>query len=430
MIAGASGEVWRLPSGMRFLESAAETVATGGALTLLLEDWVDRNEFVDELRSHLAVRGLAMQAVRDAEPKASSPLTCLVDGLGLPETRLRYDVGDDAVTRLLQLDELPDATAVIASQDEGLGSDSWINFTQVWSACSKRLSDGGAIPRALCVLLPASAVCDRDLPTDAQLAAAWMMGIPDHLEMRIVCRLLDEDESPAAGRWREHVLPALCGTDLDLLSSLWSAVLEEPEAVLAALDEYAKKRRWGAEELRTLGVDAFARMQSDVAHDDDGAPPSPRLRRAWSSGALTVTAEHGPEVNSAALPLLGAQDVLMQRVWRGQVALVLPAMDGVRMAMCSQLTRSLGPRWATEFSLPPIEDEARALQESPLACQWGHMLYLLRHHGRLANYAEWIPLVRLARKLRNRLAHGSPVSFSRYAAFVDAARACGFGQWL
>ena len=428
MIAGAAREVWQLPSGTRFLDAAASAVARGGATALILEDWVDRYVFLDELRSHLSSRGMTLQGVQDDGFETGSPLSCLLEGLGLPEVRSQYDIGNDAIMRFLAQPELPDATAVIVAERRDTGPSRWIDFARTWSSCSKRVSDSGGTAPSLCILLSPSAVREHDLPTDVQLSTAWMAGVPEGLEVRLICRLLDEGESPAARRWREHVLPALCGTDLGLLPALWTSVFDEPDAILASLDEYASQRHWSVETLSDLGIDTLARSQANLAFDGE-APPT-HLRRAWSSGAVTMTSDHGLEVNSAARPLLGAQDVLMQRLWRGQVGLVLPAVDGIRMAMCSQLTRNLGPGWATDCGLPPIEDEAKALRESPLSCQWGHLLYLLRRHRRLSDYADWIPLVRLSREARNSLAHGSPVSYSRYSSLVDAARACGFAQWL
>ena len=120
----------------------------------------------------------------------------------------------------------------------------------------------------------------------------------------------------------------------------------------------------------------------------------------------------------------------MQRLWRGQIALAMPGIDGVRVAVCSQLNQCFGQRWATEFELPLIEDEARALQETSLSCQWGHLVYLLKNHGRLRDCAEWIPLAKQARRVRNRLAHGSPIDFEMYAALREEARKQGFEQWL
>jgi len=431
VIAEASGEVWRLPSGLRFLEAITDTVARGGATNLLLEDWVDRAAFLDELRSHLAVRGLTLQSLQDADSIAPSPLDCLVAGLGLPDVRARYDAPGDEMMRLVGLAELPDAIAMVASGTGSIGTSAWIEFAYAWSKASKRHSDGGSTAPALCVVLPTSAARDRDLPTDAQLAACWMLGVPEALEVRLICRLVDASDTLAARRWREHVVPALCGSDLGLVPYLWEAVLGDHAALLSALDDYARERNWDERSLRELGVDRLARSQvSDISDGVSDFSPPPRLRQAWSSGAVMATADHVPEANSAALRLLDAEDVLLQRLWRGQVGLVLPGIDGVRMAMCLQLTRRFGSSWATEFCLPLIDDEASAVRDSALACQWGHLLHLLRRHRRLSDYIEWIPVARKARLVRNRLAHGVPIAYSEYADLLEAAQRCGFAQWL
>jgi len=431
VIEAAAREVWRLPSGLRFLDATSDIVASGGAVSLLLDDWADRATFLDELRWHLSSRGLTFQALHDHDPMSTSPIDCLIEGLGLSAVKSRYDAAGDAMLRLVGHEDLPDVTAVIAADAGGLGAPAWVEFAHAWAKSSKSMSDGGGTPPALCVVLTPAAAKEHDLPTDAQLAAHWMMGVPDALEMRLLCRLADDDEVVGIRRWREHIIPALCGSDLGLLPQLWNVVLEGHSALLDALNAYASFRGWTSEQLREAGVDTQMRIKS-AGHAIESAEmaPPPRLRQAWSTGALMSTPEQGTEVNSAALPLLDAEDVLLQRLWRGQVGLVMPGIDGLRMAMCSQLTRRFGPRWATEFGLPPIEDEAQAVKKSPLACQWGHLLYLLRNHRRLHDFSEWIPLVVQARKVRNHLAHGAPITFYEYGGLRKAAEACGFGQWL
>ena len=431
MIEGATREVWRLPTGLRFLETTTDVLTSGGVVSLLLDDWVDRSAFIDELRWHLSSRGLTLQALADRDGVAETAIERLAQGLGLPSVQSRYDAPGDAMRRLLGCDDLPHVSAVDVAESGGLDARVWGDFARGWAKASKSISDAGGAPPALCLMLPPSTAMDHDLPTDAYLTVEWMMGVPDALELRLLCRLADDDDSRAVRRWREHVIPALCGSDLGLLEHLWDAVLGDHAAVLAALSACATHREWTGERLIDAGVDAHPAISTadSEAALSEMAPP-PRLRQAWSTGALTSTTEHGVEANSAALLPLGAEDVLMQRLWRGQVALLMPGIDGMRMAMCSQLTRRFGPRWATEYDVPLLEDEARAVRESPLACQWGHLLFLLKRHGRLRDFAEWIPLAMQARKVRNHLAHGSPISFDEYASLRAEAQKQDFDHWL
>ena len=191
----------------------------------------------------------------------------------------RYDLSGDAMMRLVGLAELPHVTAVVASEAGGLGASEWIEFAHAWSETSKRLSDSGGTPSALCVVLSPSAARDHDLPTDVQLAACWMLGVPEALEVRLICRLVDESDIPAARRWREHIVPALCGSDLGLVPHLWAAVLEDRATILAALERYAQQRGWSEDSLRDLDVDRLTRAQGGEV-DDDVSDLSPPPRRA------------------------------------------------------------------------------------------------------------------------------------------------------
>lgn len=430
MIGDAAREVWRLPSGLRFLDAISDSLTSGGVTIVLLEDWVDRLLFIDDLSWHLSSRGLGLDGVSDSDPIPASAFACVTDGLGLPPATSKFDGPGDAMRRLLGSGQLPGVTAVNVDQ-RGLGSQQWISFAQEWARVSRSLSDPAGSPPGLCIMVGLGAAPLHDVPTDSHLSVKWMMGVPDTLETRLLCRLDDSDDRAAARKWREHLIPALCGTDFALAAHLWDSVLGDREQLSADLADYASWRGWDAERLREAGVEVHP---VDAADDFDDAwiemSPPQRLRRAWGSGAMFATAEHGAEVHSAALPLLGAGDYLMQRLWRGQIALAMPGIDGVRVAMCSQLNHRFGQRWATEYELPLIEDEARNLKETSLSCQWGHLVYLLKNHGRLRDYAEWIPLAKQARRVRNCLAHGSPIDFEMYAALREEARKQGFERWL
>ena len=149
MIGDASREVWRLPSGLRFLEAISDSLTCGGVTIVLLEDWVDRISLLDDLSWHLSSRGLGLDGVSDGDPVPSSAFACLTDGLGLPSATSKFDAPGDAMRRLLTSGHLPYVTAVDVDEAGGLGAQPWISFAQEWASQPQPERPCGQSARAL-----------------------------------------------------------------------------------------------------------------------------------------------------------------------------------------------------------------------------------------------------------------------------------------
>ena len=144
---------------------------------------------------------------------------------------------------------------------------------------------------------------------------------------------------------------------------------------------------------------------------------SPFEQQWWAEGMLHYTWEYGLELHSAVLALAQRYDVLRQRLWRGQAALLLPLLDQVRVALCERLTEQHGSEWPLKWGEPLSDEEKAAVRMTPLAAQWGYLDHLLTHTPAGRWEPRISPLVSRARTLRNRVAHFQPVSFTDFQRF-------------
>lgn len=183
------------------------------------------------------------------------------------------------------------------------------------------------------------------------------------------------------------------------------------------LKEYAAHRGW----TRALLQQCQRQFRSNFRRG--GGLEVPRdLRSLWADGIVYFTPEFGLEFNTAAMAALGYRQEIRHRSWRGQVGLVLPMLDRVRLAVCAHLTETYGPGWPLLIT-PESEQEASAMSADPFACQLGHLDLLLHRSRTLAWEDRWIPLIREARGLRNELALYRPVCFADFSRFHELAGA-------
>jgi len=320
------------------------------------------------------------------------------------------------VANLVTVDDLPDVLRLggferlpeVARRD-------WSEFLGRWALASKAVADRGRLPTALCLITSADALlpCIPIPESDVYLAIHWWWGFPSALEVRTLCRLAGEGgEWDAKMRWREHILPSLAGNDLTLVEYLWDALHLSVEELTPHLRSFAWHRGWEAKTLRGWGAEALT-DSSSYGHDRQTIPPV-HLRTLWTHGALCWTLEYGLELHTAAMTILGRNEGVEHRLWRGQAELLLPLIDHMRLIVCTALIRSHGHDWPVRYGLPSSQEEKAAVKDSPLACQWGYLKQSLTDCLHPRSERHWLPLVRQARWIRNEIAHYRPVTFQDF----------------
>lgn len=286
----------------------------------------------------------------------------------------------------------------------------WLKFMEQWAAVCQGAPE---IPPALCLLAQASKVSYPAPSTNVLLSVRAWWGIPTTLEMRLLCQLVSKQAQNITplSRWREYMIPAIAGSDMGLGDYLWEKFCNGTDLV-CVLQEFAQERGWTKAELEAWAEHDLPR---DGTYGPEDWPVS--LYQPWARGMVHWTPEHGVERHSAVLALLDQQEALDHRLWRGQAGFLLPQIDQIRLSLCAHLNQIYGRNWPHKWQEPETDIECCAVKETPFACQWGHLKFLLRNRRELRREKKWYSLVECSWYIRTELAHYRPISLNEYERF-------------
>ena len=409
--------LYQLPSVRRFLERLAHDLANRQSLLVVLPSGVDSTGLWDSLRTELSVREFESREVSLTE----------LNGHGDPVVELGRALGvvwgssgvRRTVINLMEMGKLPEV--VLLENFEQLypvEKGRWINFLGQWAEACEIQSSLGKPLTALCLVGEAEDILPCLPESKVYLSLHWWWGFPSALEAKVICRMTAQHESQGTlTRWRENVIPALVGNDTALIINLWDCLHEDLEQLMGRLRFYARERGWEQEEL--LDWESGHRRASvyGTASGFSLSPP-PEVRILWAHGALGWTQEYGLELHTAALAMLERHEEVRHRLWRGQADLLLPLIDRCRLSLCRHMTNTYGPDWPTRWISPESREENFAVRGSPFACQWGHLVELLHHSDLRKKESHWRILSRLARNVRNDIAHYRPVMLYDFEAIM------------
>jgi hypothetical protein len=296
----------------------------------------------------------------------------------------------------------------------------WLRFVGQWAQISQNLAGRSSPAPVLCAILQSARIAVDVLESNVLLGIHWWWGLPSVLELKLLCRLASRTDvgDGSDARWLEYLLPALATNDVILLERMWDAHAIQTDQLMSCIREVGQEREWTSENLRQWGA---AQLMSSNARRSGPLSPVPpaNVRALWAHGAVHATDEYGIELHPTALHVLGCQSELQHRLWRGQAELLLPALDSIRLDVCSYLTRSYGREWPVRWFKPEHPDEEAAVCENPLACQWGYLEWLIRNCPQLARERRWLSLITPAARARNAVAHYRVVSRGDYEHIVE-----------
>lgn len=280
-----------------------------------------------------------------------------------------------------------------------------------WSDWAHQLADAQIQSRQLCVLMDASDL-KASLPvSDIHLDILWATDAHSTLDLRTQIRDgCAEDDGPLA-KWLQAIVPSLAGNDLALADRLMDARPRTLAEAEAALRDHAARRGWNKDALtRELGGRLIELGQPTWP---GGKRLDASTQRLWARGLVSLCDEYGLEVNSAVLAAMGERDAWHHRLWRGEVAWLLPLIDHVRLHACQSLTRAHGDDWPTRWQLPEGMPLGAAHEYNPLRCELGYLKTLLRGQPELLRGGRVRQeLIDRAHWIRNELAHYRPVEFA------------------
>lgn len=256
---------------------------------------------------------------------------------------------------------------------------------------------------------------------DVRLAVHWWWGIPTALDIHFLCRLVNRGKGlDLVSRWREDILPAICGNDCDFLEFLWDKIHFNLEDLTPHLTGYANAHGWTRDLLAEWGANSMADGHNHFTGSSPLQPVKEHMT-LWSEGVLQWTPEYGFELHTAALAALGMQESVYHRFWRGQAKLILPIIDQMRLELCNYLGKLYGKDWPLRWSQPESRDDIEALKENPMNIQWGYLCWCLDQLRQLNSVKRWLPFVKDARRIRNDLSHYRPIGFTQLKNFWGKA---------
>jgi len=402
-----------LPSVQNFIEALKDDLANRRSVLLLLPSTMRANEIWPLLRAYIAAKSFTFEEVTVADLLAGQSLLA-----SMPST-LRVQWNSNASP--LSIDhfysnagKLPDVAYFDGFDD--LPSDQknqMLQFFTEWSDASHIIADQGGNPLALCIITSSREILTNTPPTDTHRGVHWWWGVPSALEMKLICRILGNNQDEQMTLWMESILPAITGSDMALADHLWDDYDLTIEGLRKKLDSYAVMRNWDIEFLREEGVEEYE--DSMTFHNKKSSLfRSSKIKHLWGKGILYWTPEYGVQLNTAVLALLGKEKEVMHRIWRGQVEYLLPMLDQIRLAICEKLTGLYGPAWPYKWITPKYEDDYKAVQKDPMACELGHLFHLLKVCKNMKTSRNLVPLVNQASYVRNELAHYRPVDYPQY----------------
>ena len=406
---------YSLPSTTALLDRIVISLGFG-VVIVLLPDHLSRDMVGRLIRNHIE-KAFTISLCELSDPSEQDPLEACAESMGAswPTPRTRR-----SIENLLRCDNLPDLLYV-----HRIGPDSavWSEHIKKWAQeyVVLRTSGHTRLP-ALCVV---GKLKDFGLhiPTNSEsITRIWWWGTPSALEMRLACRIANEEsgDGPLAGRWREHVLPSLVSSDVQLAEHLWSEVVGDIGSLVEGL-----KKFWASIEESITVSDCSALMEAIKNHQGalQGGQELPKcLQEYWAKGSLIYSPEYGLEAHPALLANCGQRSEVEKRIWRGEAELLLPILNELRLRVCNDLTERFGDEWPVKWVLPLFPQELEQVKETPLATELGHIDYLFRNTGAghpLDSMRHLATIVRNARSIRNDIAHYKPVVYQDFKGLLE-----------
>lgn len=408
-------DLGNMPGVSQFLGRITADLSNRRSVLVLLPEGVPQAPLRQPLQEWLARNGFEYHRLPLAQlTNPASPIEALSDFLAV---RWAPPSTPRTVANLMRSAEMPNVLMLdeVEHLDVPLRQN-WMRLMGHWAETVHYLTDTGELttPTSLCVVAPALAVRAILPNQDIFLALHAWWGFPSLLETRLLCRVMnDANPCDVKHRWRESILPALCGCDWSLVEFLWDKAQCDLSHLVDSLHEYAALRNWDGEALRTAGATQFVATHTDDGRQASQFPPV-RWLALWQMGALYWTPECGLELHAAAMATLNEDQAIRHRLWRGQAEFVLPVLDVLRLRLCNHLTAHYGADWPVRWAEPDWEIDRQAVRNDPLAVEWGYLDWLLRTCSALSSERRWMPLAARARTIRNEIAHYRPIAFADF----------------
>ena len=414
MNAVLTAHLMETPGAVRLLDRLRDDFASRISLLLLIPSSVDMNiismAIHDKLAHYFDITEVDLTRLDTMDMSGTLGQTLEAEG--------RTDGSPRTLSALMTASGLPDVIHLSGFEKLDIHSqEAWRDFLLEWSKAMPSLINQSRRPPSLCFPLYAQNLVVAPAYSELFLKVRWWWGVPSACDVHLLCRLEHlGSEERLLSQWREHLLPALAGSDIDFADYLWDRLETSFEDFVESCKEFARMRGWTPSCLEAWNCHSVTETIHTRIAPLHYLPE--RNYSLWARGVLTYTPESGLELHTAVLAALNLDNSLRHRFWRGQVALLFPVIDGLRLKICRILTDTYGTGWPLRWYSPQNDWEQDAVVSNPTTCELGHLKYLLRS-DELRLERRFLSVVSHAHSIRSRLAHYEFVSFDDYRRLYE-----------
>ncbi len=306
-----------LPSVQNFLETLKDDLANKRSVLLLLPPTLKEEDIWPLLRAYIAGRGFYSEEIITKDLPVEKPLLAtLASSL---RAQWNSNVSPLSIEHFYNnVAGLPDV-AYFEGFDELSCDDRQkiLQFFIEWSGTSHIIMDQGINPLALCIITSSPEALISTPATDTHLGVHWWWGMPSALEIKLICRILGNNQDESMSLWMESILPSIAGSDTALADHLWDYHDLTIDGIMQKLHSYALIRNWDIALLRNEGIEEYE--DSFTFHSKKTSLlGSKKNKHLWSMGILYWTPEYGIQLSTAVLALLGKEKEVQHRIWRGR----------------------------------------------------------------------------------------------------------------
>lgn len=403
-----------IPSVERFLSAMVADIAGGRSPVALLPPGIDPDAIWSLLDERLFRREFRQEIVNVATVSGfpENPNTFVADHI--PSVR------DDSISREEAMLS-PYCPEVIRLR--GIGEverevrREWVRLLRQWTTHLRAASPVPQGVRTLCLIERASTLIPDMLPPEGiHLSLRWWWGFPSAEELRAYCRR-QSTGSRARDAWLECLVAGVAAGDLSLAVALRSVCPESIEDLERTLLEYAVKSGFEQDCSAHAGHFRAARLLSTGTNKE----PVEAIREDWAHGFFVSSPEYGVEIHPSLVCSSGEGRRIGFRLWRGQIGLLFPLIDRVRLWVAQELEHQYGQRWfETVGILPDNENDVRRLAKNCLDAELGYLVAVVRALGNRVLLDSLPDQLSLAHRIRSELAHHQPVDMGRFSLLWEA----------